>query len=154
MRRIAIAAALLLASAADAQTLYKCVSGHSTSYQQEPCPRTARMIRSIETVPEPPPTAAQLAEQARKAERDRAESAFLSHLAGTDQMRTAYRSSGHRFSGYRSSGRAWAQRDPQQDGCNAAKATRGNVLRAVGLSRTVDLLRKLDDDVAEACKRL
>ena len=48
--------------------------------------------------------------------------------------------------------RAWAQRDPQSDGCNAAKAARENALRAAGLGRTFELLRRLDDDVAEACQ--
>jgi hypothetical protein len=163
MRWIAIAASLLLAGAADAQTLYKCVSGKSTSYQQAPCPRTARLVRSIETTPEPPLTAMQLAEQARKAKMDREESAFLSHLAGTDQTRTAYRSSRNRSSGYGSSGygssgsrsanRFLAQRDPQRDGCSAAKVARDYALHAAGLGRTFELLRRLDDDVAEACKR-
>jgi len=162
MRRIAIAAALLIAGAADAQTLYKCVAGNSTSYQQQPCPRTARLVRSIETTPEPPPTATQLVEQARKAKMDREESAFLSHLAGTDQTRTAYRSSRNRSSGYGSSGygssgyrstnRFVAQRDPQRDGCSAAKAARESALHAAGLGRTFELLRRLDDDVAEACQ--
>lgn len=162
MRRITIAAALLLAGAADAQTLYTCVSSNGTSYQQQPCPRTARLIRSIETVPEPPPTAVQLAERAQKAQRDREESAFLSHLAGTEQLRSyrssgyrssGYRSSGYRSSGYRSSGRALARRDSPSDDCRAAKANRQSTLRATGLARNFDLLRKLDDDVSEACMR-
>ncbi len=156
MRWIAIAAALLLAGAADAQTLYKCVAGSSTSYQQQPCARSAKLIRSIETTPEPPPTATQLAGQARKAKMDREESAFLSHLAGTDQAFNAYRSSRSRSSGYgtgnRSSNRVLAQRDPQREGCSAAKAARDHALHAAGLSRTFDLLRQLDDSVAMACK--
>lgn len=157
MRWIAFAAALLLTGAADAQTLYKCVSGNSTSYQQQPCPRTARLVRSIETMPEPSPTASQLAEQARKAKMDREESAFLSHLAGTDQARSAYgpsrsRSSGYGASGNRSANRVLAQRDPQRDGCSAARVARDNALHAAGLSRTFDLLRQLDDSVARACK--
>lgn len=161
MRRIAIAAALLIAGAADAQTLYKCVSGHGTSYQQTPCPPTARLVRSMETTPEPPPTAAQLAEQSRKVRLGREESAFLSHLAGTDQTRIAYRSSrnrssGYGASGYRSSARTLTRGDPpyaQYDGCTAAKAAREKELRAASLNRSFDLLRKLDDSVAEACKR-
>lgn len=153
MRRIAIiaavATALSVADSADAQTLYKCVASNVTSYQQTPCPHNARLVRTMETTPEPAPTATQLAEQARKTRMDREESAFLSHLAGTDQVRTS--SSGYR-SGYRSSGRLWAQRDSQHDGCSAAKASRENALRAAGLNRSFDLLRRVDDDVAEACK--
>jgi hypothetical protein len=159
MRWIAIAAALLLAGAADAQTLYKCVAGNSTSYQQQPCPRTARLVRSIETTPEPPPTATQLAEQVRKARMDREESAFLSHLAGTDQTRAAYRLSRNRSSGYGSAGdrlsgsRSTNRVVAQGDGCTAAKTTRENELHAAGLGRTFELLSRLDDDVAHACKR-
>lgn len=163
MRRIAIVAALLLASAANAQTLYKCVSSNnSTSYQQARCPRTARLVRTMETTPEPPLTPDQIAEQTRKAQRDREESAFLSHLAGTDQMRSAYRTSRNRSSGYgaaahRSAGgsmsRISSRLDPQADGCKAATATRVNVLRAAGLHRTFDLLRQLDADVEESCNK-
>jgi hypothetical protein len=36
--------------------------------------------------------------------------------------------------------------------CDAAKARREAKLKAVGLKRTFDLLRKLDDAVNEACK--
>jgi hypothetical protein len=133
---------LLLAGAADAQTLYKCVSKEMVSYQQTPCPPSARTVRSIQTAPEPPPTATQLAEQRRKAQQDRAESAFLSHLAGTDQPRSA-----------RVSPRRIAARDPRKSACDAAKKSREHTLRAVGLDRSLDLLRRLDDEVAEACLR-
>jgi hypothetical protein len=112
MRRIAVVVALLSLTSLShietvrAQTLYKCVSAKGTSYQQIPCPRSARLVRTMETVPEPPPTAAQLAEQALKAGRDREESAFLSHLAGTDQVRSSYRS------GYRSVSATQAEQGP------------------------------------------
>jgi hypothetical protein len=36
--------------------------------------------------------------------------------------------------------------------CDTAKARREAKLKAVGLKRTFDLLRKLDDAVNEACK--
>lgn len=38
--------------------------------------------------------------------------------------------------------------------CRAAKAERERILAAVGLKRTFDLLRRLDDDVYEACKHV
>ena len=167
MRRIAVVAALLsitLLSHVEtvrAQTLYKCVSADGTSYQQTPCPRSARLVRTMETVPEPPPTATQLAEQALKAQRDREESAFLSHLAGTDQVRSGYpsgyrsgntHSSRNRFSGKRYFSRARVQPDAQ-DACAAAKSRRDSTIRNAGLNRTFDLLRQLDADVSDACTR-
>ena len=39
-------------------------------------------------------------------------------------------------------------------GCNDAKARRGAVLRDIGLDRTFELLRQLDEMVTEACTRL
>lgn len=167
MRRIAVVIALLGITTLShvepvrAQTLYKCVSANRTSYQQTPCPRSARLVRTMETVPEPPPTAAQLAQQALKVRRDREESAFLSHLAGTDQVRSSdrsgyrsanMRSSGIRFAGARESGRMRFQRDTET-ACTAAKITRDNAVRNAGLHRNFDLLRQLDADVSDACNR-
>jgi hypothetical protein len=146
MRRIALVATLLLAGAAHGQTLYKCVSRNMTSYQQTPCPPNARTVRSFQTVPEPLPTAAQRAERRQQAQEDRAESAFLSHLAGTDQPRATG------VPAYRLSSRV-ATRDKQQSPCDAAKRGRAYTLRTVGLHRNLDLLRRLDDDVAEACRQ-
>lgn len=145
MRRIAMAI-LLLAGTAHAQTLYKCVSRDVTSYQQTPCPPMSRTVRSFQTVPEPPPTPAQRAEQRRQAQQDRAESAFLSHLAGTDQPRSRRESRG------RSSSRMATVAKPK-DACGYARRNREYTLRVVGLNRGIDLSRRLDDDVAEACRR-
>lgn len=166
MRRIALVVALLgittlsRVETVRAQTLYKCVSANGTSYQQTPCPRSARLVRTIDTVPEPPPTASQLAEQALKVRRDREESAFLSHMAGTDQVglsaRSRYRStksrsSGHGFAGERYS-RSTRSRHDSQDTCLAAKDRRDNAIRSAGLDRTYDLLSHVDADVSDACK--
>jgi len=142
-------AAVFQLGAAQSQTLYKCASRTGNSYQQSPCGASSRMLESMVTVPEPPPSAAQLAEQARKAEQDRAESAFLSHLAGTDQLSMPYRASR-----YRRASSAPARRDAHGDDCGLAKATRKSTLQAVGSSRTYELLRRLDDEVAKACVRL
>lgn len=43
-----------------------------------------------------------------------------------------------------------AQSSP--DGCAAAKANRENVLKAVGLHRTYNLLQQLDEQVRKACR--
>jgi hypothetical protein len=151
VRRIVVAACIAATfqlGAARAQTLYKCASRTGNSYQQSPCAASSRTVESMVTVPEPPPSAAQLAEQARKAEQGRAESAFLSHLAGTDRVSVPYRPARYR-------GRSSALTRPDAHGdCRLAKATRTATLQAVGLGRTYELLRRLDDDVARACGRL
>lgn len=134
-------------TAAHAQTLYKCAAKSGNSYQQSSCPGTARTLATIDVAPEPPPTATQLAQRARKAEQDRAESAFLSHLAGTDQPPAIYRTTRARTSSSRLPRRSTAS------GCALAKVTRKAALQAVGLDRTYDLLRRLDEEVARTCNR-
>lgn len=44
------------------------------------------------------------------------------------------------------------RRDPKIDRCRAARAHRESVLEAVGLSRTYELLSRLDREVYDACK--
>ena len=44
--------------------------------------------------------------------------------------------------------------DRRRAKCKAAKSARESTLRAVGLSRTYDLLQKLDEQVREACQGL
>ncbi|MFL6592243.1 MAG: DUF4124 domain-containing protein [Luteimonas sp.] len=144
MRRIAFIAALLLADSVSAQTLYKCIARTGTSYQQAPCPAGARTGRTIETAPEPPPTSEELAERARKALQDRAESEHLSRMAGTDRMVAATRRSEARQAGA-------TQGTRHHDRCDSAKTHRQRALDRAGLSRTFDLLSTLDAEVAAAC---
>jgi hypothetical protein len=98
----------------------------------------------LDVTPDPPMSAAQHADRAVRLEQDRIESAFLSHMAGTDRM-----------DGIQSSSRRRTPRGSRTarvlDRCSAAKEKRETVLRSVGLARTFDLLRKLDGDVAAAC---
>lgn len=148
MRRIVAIACIAAAfqpAAANAQTLYKCASRTGNSYQQSPCAPSTRTVESMVTAPEPPPSAAELAQRQRKAEQDRAESAFLSHLAGTDQMPMSYRTG--RYPG----SRRVTRRDSRNDDCKLAKAARKAALQSVGMSRTYDLLRRLDEQVSTAC---
>src|SRR6476620_1368058 len=85
MTRMTFVVALLwLTGVAHAQTLYHCRADGISSYQQSPCPASARMVSSIETIPEPAPTESQQRARAQQAEQGRIESAFLSHSAGTD----------------------------------------------------------------------
>lgn len=51
-------------------------------------------------------------------------------------------------------GSSYDQRSQQRAACNAARAHQESVLRTVGLRRTHDLLRRLQEGVYEACKGL
>ena len=143
MRTITLAAALCLAGTAHCQTLYRCAHGGIDSYQQSPCPPSSRTVSATEVAPETPPTDVERRRRRDKAEQDRAESAFLSHQAGTDDTGTVRRSTG-----YRSTRRGVSSR---RDGCQAAKDARTAVRSAMGLDRTFELLKRLDDSVREAC---
>lgn len=150
MRRIVVIACIAAAfppGTASAQTLYKCASRMGNSYQQAPCAASSRTLESMDIAPEPPPSADQLAQRQRKAEQDRAESAFLSHLAGTDQMPASYRPTR-----YARMPRV-ARSTTRSDDCRLAKAARKTTLESVGLNRTYDLLRRLDEQVSKACGR-
>lgn len=132
--------ALLLASSLHAQTLYKCVSkSGGTSFQQQPCPAKSRVARTIYTQPVPPMTAVQLRQLKRKKQQDRAESAYLSHLAGTDVAPAPLRWSNSTYSETRASR------------CAAAKAFRDQQERQLGLKRNYDILRALQQPVNAAC---
>ena len=150
MRQIAFAGAvvLLFASAADAKTLYKCMSRVGVSYQQTPCLPAARTVLTIETAPEPAPTAAELTQRDRKARQDRAESEFLSHLAGTDRLATVQRGSAPKNLRQHA-----GSRSRNDTACQAAKVNREHTLQRVGLDRNIDLLRRLDNDVEQSCGR-
>lgn len=126
------------ASAANAQQVYKCVNGSEVSYQSAACYGTWKVARQWDATPEP--AADQLRQHQPKSQRKRTESAQPSRTAGTDRTRSA--------SNQRSAG----SRKSSLSRCDAAKARREAKLKSVGLKRTFDLLRKLDDTVNEACK--
>lgn len=143
MRRIAVVTiALSCVSIGHAQTLYQCAGHDGNSYQQTPCAASVHLVRTLETLPEPPPSREQLEARDRKAAQDRAESAFLSHLAGTDMV--SYVRSNRTRSRLTSGG--------HPDRCGRAKTIRAQRLADISLGRTVDLLRRLDADVAAACQ--
>lgn len=83
------------------------------------------------------------AERARQLEADRrrtdANSRYLESLARGQGRTAQYGASGSRT-------------NAKHQRCQAAKARRDDTLRRVGLRRTHELLRRLDDDVYEACK--
>lgn len=127
MRVICCAACLwLLAWPAQAGTLYKCVDAHGhESYQSLPCASPASTVWTRAYRPEPPTPA-------RRAPEATAPSA---HPMPWRYPRTPVRA-----------------RRPPPDPCERAKARRERVLAKVGLKRTFDLLRQLDDEVYEACR--
>lgn len=140
MRASMLLVMVMAASAANAQQVYKCVSGKDVSYQSAPCGATQTVAGQWDATPEPEPSAEELKQLELKRKHGRAESAWLSHVAGTDRARSVHR--GRQSSSVRSS----------LSRCDVAKARREAKLKSVGLKRTFDLLRKLDDSVYEACK--
>lgn len=134
---------LCVAGVARAQTLYHCRAHGVDSYQQAPCPASSRMVNAIETIPEPPPTEIQRRARVEQAVQDRAESAYLSHSAGTDRGPSNDRNPARRPS----------RRSPQRNACQDARAARKASLEAVGLDRTYDMLHNLDQSVSQACRR-
>ena len=142
MPRMAFVVALFcLGGVARAQTLFHCRAHGVSSYQQSPCPASARMVGSIQTVPEPAPTESRRRARIEQAAQDRAESAFLSHSAGTDDRSTTLRSA-----------RTVAIRQPQRSACQDARTAKSAALKALGLNRTYDILQSLDQSVANACR--
>lgn len=140
-RKTFVVVLLCLTGVAQAQTLYHCRAHGISSYQQSPCPASARMVSSIETTPEPAPTESQQRARVKQAEQDRAESAFLSHSAGTDYRSTTERSA-----------RSAVGRKPQRNACQEARTAKSAALKVLGLKRTYDRLQSLDQSVADACR--
>lgn len=142
MKLLYLAALLAAAVPASAQQVYKCVKGKDVSYQSQPCADSAP-VKAWDATPEPSPSAYELQRRHNaklQAERD---SAYLRRLAGRENL----------ASGSRPVGAAIPVRDAKnQTACEAAKLQRKKVLDAVGLNRTFDLLRSLDDAVNKACK--
>jgi hypothetical protein len=140
MRAMILLFMFLFAPAGKTQQVYKCIQGKDVSYQSAPCDGTQKVVRQWDATPEPEPTTDELRQRQLKSQRVSAESAQLSRVAGTHRTRFA---SNQGNSGSRKS---------SVSRCDAAKARREAKLKSVGLKRTFDLLRKLDDAVNEACK--
>lgn len=124
--------------------LRKCISpGGAVSFQQQPCAAGSRQASSRPYVSEPAPTAEQSRARTAREQAARAESAELSRRAGTSGQYRALAGSGtlHRV--------AIAKDDAA---CQRARRHRDETLERVGLKRTYDLLRALNDEVARACR--
>ena len=113
---------------AQAQQVYKCARGDNVVYQSPPCDVSQRMLKQWDATPEPTTPAVKLAVAEPK--------------SSSGSVRVA--SAGNR--------KARPRVDPAEARCRAARTRREAKLQAVGLKRTFDLLRKLDDAVHEACR--
>jgi len=124
---------------APAPLVYKCVGARNTvSYQSSPCGAQQSMARIYEAVPD---TASDIAWSRHQQRKAAADAAALSRMAGTDGQTASWsRTSGHI--------------DQRRAQCESAMANRDEVLERIGLARTFDLLRQLDENVRAACKGL
>ena len=133
-----IACMLAACVSASAQQVYKCVEGKDVSYQSAPCESSAKVAKQWEATPESVPSNAELWRRYNAGKQSEADSAYLRSLAG--RTRTG-------------SGQGTAIGTTQsENGCATAKQHRQIVLDQVGIKRTHDLLRSLDQRVNEACK--
>lgn len=127
-----------------AGVLRKCVSAKGAiSFQQAPCGPGSRQLASHAYVTEPRPSAGQIRARAAREQAARAESAELSRRAGTVAGQRAPRGGGtlHRVT---------IARDDAA--CQRARRRRERTLETVGLKRSYDLLRRLNDEVSIACR--
>lgn len=139
VRTLLLAAYLAAASAGPAmsQTVQKCIAadGHVT-LTSGACGEGQRLAGTYDAVPEPP-TFAPLVEPGRQAASDASGPAAARHGAARNRHRGPAASARVRTT---------------ENRCQAARDRRDRTLRRVGLKRTFDLLRKLDDEVWAACR--
>lgn len=125
---------LLLIAAPGKAQVYKCAKGKEVSYQSAPCDRTQSLVKQwLASSEQAPSTAELLPRQATPRQHE------------TDSKPIKRARSGRRREAVSSASAAGTR-------CKAAQARRDAKLISVGLKRTFDLLRKLDDAVHEACR--
>lgn len=134
MRAAIVFCIFFIAPLANAQQVYKCAKGRDVSYQSAPCDGTQILLKQWEAAPEPEPPASESGHRQPQRQRKRSEGTYRPSRSGGGGTR------------------ATSSIDAAGSRCRAAKARREAKLSAVGLKRTFDLLRKLDDAVHEACK--
>ena len=138
MKRIFTLAMLMLAFDTHAQQVHKCVDRNgNVAYQSDPCSQVQTTARTWEARPDPVPDRPSLPVAAQRAP------------AGNVYLSTK--------TGRASKGRTTGASIPVENAgnsraCLTAKATRDRTLERVGLKRTFDLLRRLDEAVQRACK--
>ena len=129
MRALLLLLALSGIPAAQAQHVYKFAKGNDVAYHSQPCSGTQRTLKQWDATPQAEPDLASITTTQAK--------------PGTARAPRPRRTSGRTTR---------AKADPADVRCNAAKARREAKLKAVGLKRNFDLLRRLDDAVYEACR--
>jgi len=118
----------LCSAQAMAQGVHKCMApGGAVSYQDAPCEAPLHEADNWKAPPDPPPAARQRSPEAPSLQRQ--------------PVARAVRSGSTRIA-----------RTPAPSACEAARANRENTLERVGLKRTFDLLRRLDEQVRKACR--
>lgn len=138
MKWIFSLATLSLAFSAHAQQVHKCVDHRgNVAYQSQPCADSQTTARTWEAQPDPVSDrpAVPVAEPRRSTQ-------------------NGYpKTKGRRSKAGGASGAAIpVENSGNSRACEAAKATRVRTLERVGLKRTFELLRRLDDAVNRACK--
>ena len=134
MRAAILFLILLVAPPGHAQHVYKCAKGRDVSYQSALCDGTQSLVKQWEAIPELEPSTAEPRHRQAKRRQSGADSASRSRTRLGNRPRTI------------------SPISAADNRCRAAKAHREAKLISVGLKRTFDLLRKLDDDVHGACK--
>lgn len=130
---VALACACMHAPATWAQAVYRCVEkGKPVSLQSQPCGERARATAVRPYVPEPAPTANELAWQRHRVEREMAERRARARQARTSASTAVMPAGG--------------------TACAQAKAERDAWERQVGLARTIDGMRFWQDRVHRACR--
>ncbi len=138
MKSLLFVCLLAAPASASAQQVYKCVKGKDVSYQSSPCEAAATVAKQWAATPEAPPDNAELWRRYNAKKQGEADSAYLRSLAG--RARTG-------------SGQGASIGTSQSDNaCISAKQYRQSILDQVGINRTHDLLRSLDQRVNQACK--
>lgn len=132
MRIILLPLLFLSTPLAHAHQVYKCVQGVQVMYQSQPCDPAQRTVKQWDATPE---------ERRPKAAEDSRKSAPAPAPRNKPRSRPATVGRKGRVS-----------LDAAEVRCKTAKSKRESKLKAVGLNRTFDLLRKLDDAVHQACR--
>lgn len=133
--------ACLLPGFAHGQHLYRCVDYQgAVAIQDKPCPASARETKRVEA------TAYEETPSSRAARLAALQQANASREAGS------FRPAASAARQAPSTTQPWSP-DRTNSACESAKAYRERMLQILGLRRTFDDLRRLDEGVYRACKR-
>lgn len=140
MRAAIVFCIFFIALPANAQHVYKCAKDRDVSYQSAPCDETQTLVKQWEAAPESELPVAEVDHGQSKRKQAEADT----RPSGLANSRSRTHSGSH--------ARSTSSISAAGNRCKAAKARREAKLISVGLKRTFDLLRKLDDAVHDACK--